>query len=396
MNRSLESSSPTAPVPVRIERLVFRGDGLGHLPDGRVVFVPLSAPEDLLAVRLAPGQGDFARGRTETLLEPSPLRVPPACRHFGTCGGCQWQHIDYAGQVAWKAEILRELALRVGKLSPLPPIAPPLTPLPLWSSRARAQFKVTRGPRPQIGFHQRESHLVVDLDTCPLLHPTLNALLQGLRRLRTPALGELCSGLTEVWAAAGTESGEASLALFGRVRERAALRLLYHRLRDVVPGLQGIALLEGDPRRQPRVVDRHGLGALTDTVGNHRFRVDATAFFQVSGTAAAALTAELLRAACLTGAERVLDLYCGVGTFTVPLAARAREVVGVEAHPAAWGDAVHNLAAAGCGNARVLRAETERALAELPGGAWDLAVLDPPRQGASRPVLEALGRLAVP
>lgn len=388
-------AAPDPPVRVRIERLVFQGDGLGRLPDGRVVFVPLSAPEDLLEAHLVAGRGDFARGRIAALLEPSPQRVPPACPAFGACGGCQWQHVAPAAQTAWKAEILRELLLRVGRLPALP-IAPPAAPLPPWGYRARAQFQVSRGPRPRIGFHRRESHLVVDLEACPLLHPALNDLLRALRRMRTPSLGELCFGLSEAAVAVGTGSGESILALVGRVRERAALRLLFHRLREAVPGLQGVVLLEGDPRRQPRIVDRQGQGAIRDTVGDFRFRVDAAAFFQVSGLAAAALTTQVLAAARLTGVERVLDLYCGVGTFTLPLAGRAKEVVGIEAHPAAWADAVHNLAANGCPNARILHAPVERILPALATERWDLVLLDPPRQGASRQVLEALGAMAVP
>jgi 23S rRNA (uracil1939-C5)-methyltransferase len=214
--------------------------------------------------------------------------------------------------------------------------------------------------------------------------------------MRTPDLLRLFPGLGEVWAAVGTGTGEVLVTLFARPGERAALRLVAHHLREALPGLVGVVLMQGDPRRQPRLLDRHGHGALTEQVGPLRFRVDATAFFQVSGLAAEALTALTIEAAGLTGGERVLDLYCGVGTFTLPLARLAREVVGVEAHPAAAADAAHNARQNGCANVRILRGQAEQVLPGLAGTRADVVVLDPPRQGASRGLLEALGALAPP
>jgi 23S rRNA (uracil1939-C5)-methyltransferase len=172
------------------------------------------------------------------------------------------------------------------------------------------------------------------------------------------------------------------------------VRLLLHALREAVPGLRGVVVLEGGPRDNPRVTDWHGERSLSEQVGRWRFRIGATAFFQVSGLAAGTLISLVEGAAQTTGRERVLDLYCGVGTFTVPLTPRASEVVGVEAHPAAAADAVHNLAQNGCAHARVLRAEVEEALPSLAReGPWDLVVLDPPRQGCSRRLLELLPAL---
>jgi 23S rRNA (uracil1939-C5)-methyltransferase len=163
-----------------------------------------------------------------------------------------------------------------------------------------------------------------------------------------------------------------------------------------MPTLQGVILLDGDPRQHPRFVDRHGHGALVEQVGDLRFRVDATAFFQVSGLAAGALMRLVTEAAALTGSERVLDLYSGVGTFTVPLARLARETVGIEANAAAAGDAVHNLRSNGCGGSRVIQGQAEQVLPALAKeGPWDLVVLDPPRQGCSRRVLDIITEMGM-
>jgi 23S rRNA (uracil1939-C5)-methyltransferase len=292
--------------------------------------------------------------------------------------------------------MLRELLERVGKLREVP-VARPIVPAGPWEYRARAQFKVFAGPRPAIGFHQRETRRVVDIDRCPLLDARVNAVLRMLRGMRHPALTALFPGLREVWVAVGTGTGEALVALFARVRDRSAIRLLFHRIHAEVPSLQGALLLDGDPRQHPRFVDRHGHGALMEQVGEFRFRVDGTAFFQVSGLAAGVLTRLVLEAAALTGEERVLDLYAGVGTFTAPLARHAAEVVGVEASIPGAADAVHNLRANGCSQGRMVQAQVEQALPGLVSeGPWDLVLLDPPRQGCSRRVLDAIAAMAGP
>ncbi len=379
-----------------IERLVFQGSGLGRLPDGRVVFVPYTAPGDEVEFEVTEARDDFLRGEIVRVLSPSSLRIAPACRFFGNCGGCQWQQLQYVSQLEWKRAILEELLVRVGKLSGMP-VSSPMAPAGPWEYRARAQFKVFASRRLHIGFHQRETRRVVDIDRCPLLDARLNDVLRVLRQMRDPGLLSLFPRLREVWVAVGTGTGEVVVSLFSRTRDRATIRLLFHRIQAEVPTLQGIVLLDGDPRQHPRFVDRHGQGAILERVGEHRFRVDATAFFQVSGLAAESLTRLVVEASSLTGSERVLDLYCGVGTFTVPLARLAGAVMGIESHAAAAADAAYNLRENACPGARIIQAQVEQALPTLAKeGPWDLVVLDPPRQGCSRRVLEAITEMDVP
>ena len=383
-------------VRVTVERLVFQGDGLGRLPDGRVIFIPYTAPGDAVEARVSEVRDDFVRADLVQVLAASSLRTEPACRFYGTCGGCQWQHVTYDGQLQWKAQMLRELLERVGKLREIP-VATPIAPAGPWEYRARAQFKVSPGPRPAIGFHRRETRRVVDIDRCPLLDGRLNAVLRTLRGMRHPALPALFPGLREIWVAVGTGTGEALVALFARMRDRSAIRMLFHRIRDAVPTLQGVVLLDGDPRQHPRFVDRHGHGALMEQVGDLRFRVDGTAFFQVSALGAEILTRLVMEAAALTGRERVLDLYAGVGTFTAPLARQAAEVVGVEASVPGTADAVYNLRANECSRARMVQTQVEQALPTLSKeGPWDLVLLDPPRQGCSRRVLDDIVAMGIP
>jgi len=377
-------------VSVKIERLVFQGDGLGRLPDGRVIFVPSTAPGDEVEVRVEEDRSHFVRGMPVRILAASPVRTDPPCRYFGTCGGCQWQHVAYPAQLDWKRRILEELLVRVGKLDGVL-VAPAIDPGAPWEYRARAQLKVIGGARPCMGFHQRETNRVVDIDRCPLLDPRLNALLHAMRHMKHPSFFSLFQRLREAWVALGTGTGEMLLSLFGRAQDRGALRLLFHTLQAAAPGLRGVVLLEGDPRQAPRVVDWCGAQVLHEQVGDARFQVGATAFFQVSGLAAARLTSLVLEGAALTGTERILELYSGVGTFSVPLAKRARELVGIEANPGAAADGEMNLRQNECARARIVQAQVEQVLPGVAAeGPWDMVVLDPPRQGCSRSVLDLL------
>ena len=396
---SSESVEPTRKghhVVVAIERLVFQGDGLGRLPDGRVIFVPYTAPGDVVEIQVEEARADFVRGQVIRTVTASPLRATPPCRYFGACGGCQWQHLTTEAQVTWKRHMLEELLVRVGKLDGIS-VASPITPGAPWEYRARAQFKVVGGARPCIGFHRRGTNRVVDIERCPLLDLRANAVLHALRQMRHPSFFSLFQRLREVWVAVGTGTGEVLLSLFAHAQDRAAIRLLHHTLQASVPGLVGVVLLEGDPRQGPRVVDLVGSGAIQERVGASRFRVEATAFFQVSGLAAETLTSLVMVGAALRGRERVLELYSGVGTFTVPLARRAREVVGIESHAAAAADGEANLRENGCSTGRIVQAQVEQALPAVAGkGRWDLVVLDPPRQGCSRRILESVAEMAPP
>ncbi|HTX52128.1 MAG TPA: 23S rRNA (uracil(1939)-C(5))-methyltransferase RlmD [Candidatus Baltobacteraceae bacterium] len=373
---------------VHIEQLVFRGDGLGRLPDGRVIFVPLTVPGDDVEIQVEESRADFARGRVVRIVSPAPDRIEAACPYSGTCGGCQWQQVQLPAQHGWKRRILQELLIRVGKLADVP-ISELIAPVAPWEYRARAQFKVIGGARPCIGYHQRETNRVVDIARCPLVDPRLNAVLDTLRRMKQPSLFTLFDRLREMWVSVGTGTGDVLVSLFARVRDRAALRLVWHRLKEVLPTVVGVVLLEGDPREDPRVSDHVGKSEIYEQVEDARFRLGPTAFFQVNGVAAGAVTGLLRDEAQLSGRECVLELYAGVGTFTVPLSRRAKQIVGVEGHRGAAADGEANLQANGCENARIIPGQVEQVVPGLATeGSWDVVVMDPPRTGCSRRLLE--------
>jgi 23S rRNA (uracil-5-)-methyltransferase RumA len=366
-----------------------------------VVFLPYAAPGDVVRARIVESKGDYLRGTIEQVEKPSADRITPPCRHFGRCGGCQWLHLSDEAQRQWKAEILRDQLARLGGFRDVP-FGPLIRPTDGLGYRTRAQLQVREVEGwYQFGFFAPASHRVVPVGTCPLLHPMLNEMLEEIAHQRTPPLAKLIPGVHEVWLLASPRSNQSLLTLVGRHVERASLRHLFFTLRERVPRLAGLVLLGADKtdrgqvgrsEQTPRFLDRFGDGHIMMQAGGHRFRVDAASFFQPSEAAAEALIQLVLEMAGLDGNERILDLYCGVGTFTVPLAQRAASVVGVEGNPRAARDTEFNIKAAGLGESgRILRMPVSRALdTRALGDEADLVVVDPPRLGLERAVLEGI------
>ena len=394
-------SAPKLTLTLTVSGLAFRGHGIARTSDGQVVFLPYAVPGDVVRARIVESKGDYLRGAIEQIEEPSADRVSPPCRHFGRCGGCQWLHLNDEAQRHWKAEILRDQLARLGGFRdvPLEPLVRPTDGLG-YRTRAQLQVREVEGWY-QFGFFAPASHRVVPVGTCPLLHPMLNEILEELARQRTPPLTKLVPGLHEVWLLASPRSNQLLLTLVGRQVERASLRHLFFVLRERVPHLTGLVLMGaektdrgqvGKSEPAPRFLDRFGDGHLTMQAGGYRFRVDAASFFQPSEAAAETLIQLVLEMAALEGNERIVDLYCGVGTFTVPLAQRVATVIGVEGNPRAARDAEFNIKAAGLGeNGRILRMPVSHALETRKlGDEANIAVVDPPRLGLERAILEGI------
>ncbi len=391
-------AAPPAPaaVTLTVDRLVFRGDALGKGEDGRTVFVPFAAPGEVVRVRIVEERQDYRRAELLEVSAPSADRRGAPCPHFTVCGGCQWLHLTEGAQQHWKERILREHLQRSARLREAP-VRPLRVPGPPLGYQWRARFHVARvADRLHIGYYRAAARQLEDLEACPLLAPQLNQALAGLRALG-PELLRAFPGLREVHLQ-GSEATGRLLCTFllppgGRV---PPLRPLFDNLAAAAPGLVGLSVQEETAegwRRRGRL----GEEALTEEVGEARLRVSAGASFPVSGTAASALAAEVLALAEPTGSERVLDLYCGVGTFTVPLGQRAASVVGVEGEGTAVADARHNVRANGCRQVRIWEGTAETFLGTGEARqAWDLVLLEPPGPGLSRQALEGVAALAPP
>jgi 23S rRNA (uracil1939-C5)-methyltransferase len=350
-------------VETTIERIVPGGLGLAHA-EGLTLFVADAAPGDRVLVRLERTQGRSGFGTIEQLLEASPSRVVD--RRQGPCGGCDFQHLAYEAQLAAKLDIIRDCLRRIGGIEP--PAEFPIVPSPRqWGYRARAEWQYDGAAR-LIGSYARGTHRICDGPDCQVLRPELQAILDGLRdRLKQ---GALPPGRAEIRAALGDEGTTLSPPL------------------------------TGEPER-----------ALSVVVGPERYRFDASCFFQANLDVLPGLVEEVLRYAGDAAAEIVaevesedreavvrvaaVDLYCGVGLFSLPLARRFDRVYGVDSYSRAIQFARQNAEEAGVATIRFANLPVEQWLAERGRGIGRVAlvVVDPPRTGLEPAALQGLVRL---
>lgn len=329
---------------IRIERLVYGGAGLGR-HGGKVVFVPFSVPGDTLLVRPVEEKKSFIRAAALQVLEPGPGRIDPACPHFGVCGGCHWQQIDYARQVETKRLILEELLRhKFPETAPLPVAMRP-SPRPFgYRSRARMQF-AGAGAGATVGFFRGGSHAILDIDHCPLFRPSLNEALKALR-------------LSRQSPDARREPGEIDIACSEEEGAWAA-----------GPG-----------------------GVLKRKVGGFTYRLTADVFFQANDFLVEELAGLVAAAAGDCDPAAALDLYAGVGLFSLPLARRFRKVVAVEGSPSACRLQRANASEAGFGHLRTVCADVAGWMEGAEAHDFGLVVLDPPRTGAGDRVMERLSQ----
>jgi 23S rRNA (uracil1939-C5)-methyltransferase len=356
-HRRFPPRSQRPPVPEgQGERLRLTLTDFGHLGEamgrvqGKVIFAAYGIPGEEVEVEVREDHGSYAIAEVVEVLTPSPHRVEPRCPHFGVCGGCQLQHVDYAFQLELKRRVLESQIRRIGKLLDVP-VSPTVAAPDPWRYRNNARFTVRR--QGEIGFTHWHTHRFEPIDECFILEPRIN---------------------------------EAKRAFEGGVLANTGARQLSVRVgRDedsylIHPAYQGPAEV-GWETGQPGHVER---------LFGVPFQVSAASFFQVHTKQAermAALVRDRLR---LKGTDLVLDAYAGVGTFAALFAPFCARVVAVEESASAVLDAQVNLRP--FSNVEMVEAKTEDFLSSLTQRP-DAVILDPPRAGCDPRVLEALGRL---
>jgi len=366
------------------EKLVYGGEGLAH-HDGRTVFVPFVLPAERVSAAAVERNKKFVRARVERLLEAAPERVPARCPHYGVCGGCHYQHIPYPAQLPFKTEILRETLRRLGRIKWPGEIA--VHSSPPWGYRNRAQWKI-RALREagtatvEIGYFRANSTTLCPVEECAILSPLLLKTLLAVRL----ALAEktLPPQLREIEVFAGAQDTQllltATLAGFPSGRQQLA-----ETFRRVVPEIG--SLLFHDPQSERMELD--GPGYVETEAAGVTYRVGHLSFFQVNRFLASELAGEVSQSG--DGGRLALDLFAGVGLFSVPLTKRFERVVAVESNPAAARDLASN--ASDQGRITIRNADVEQFL-EKCREAPDLVVLDPPRTGLTTGMIGHLVRMA--
>jgi 23S rRNA (uracil1939-C5)-methyltransferase len=392
-----------------IEKLVYGGDGLARTPtaaDGRnivrnmAVFVPFVLPGERVEAEIRQEKPGFARASITALVEASPERIDGRCPYFQDCGGCHYQHIPYARQVEFKAEILRETLQRIAKLELKSEIK--LHPSSPWNYRNRTRLQIGTETKFALGYFRFGSHEFLPIGECPISSPLLNRVigrllvLQGLNCPATVEEIELFADAEDerllAWAFCGREADTKDLSRWGEA------------LVQEVPEIMGVTFFSSRQRAEnddtpfeQKILAQSGAKALRYRTNTHEYQVNAGAFFQVNRHLIDDLISTVTGDGDVTG-ELALDLYAGVGLFSAALAKNFHHILGVEASQTAHADFVQNVPA----NVKAVGARTEdylksvypmsRAVRKRP----DLVVMDPPRSGAGKAVIRSLIELGAP
>jgi 23S rRNA (uracil1939-C5)-methyltransferase len=341
-----ETETPGGELEVVVERILPGGPGLGHA-GGKTVMVPLAAPGDRLLVRIDRIKGNVAFASIQQILEASPQRVEPPCPYFGRCGGCDFQQLNYDAQLSAKVEIVKDCLRRLGGIESAPDLEIFPAPDP-WHYRSRAQWQFD-SKQQLLGYFESGSRQVCDVANCAILSPELEETLEDLRRQMSA--GKLPANVRDFRAAAGAKEVSVSSAL-----------------------------THGQSIRE-----------ISRTILGETYRFNAERFFQANVDLLPAVLQFVLGN---FGGVAAIELYCGVGLFTLPLARRFAHVVGVESDQPAGKFAQKNLAAAGLTNAEIISQDV---------GTWlnnyktsqelDFLLLDPPRTGAENKVINGVSTL---
>lgn len=386
-----------------IEDLNDQGEGVGRW-EGRVVFVPDTAPGDHVRVRLIRVKPRYGWGQVMTVTQPSVQRVRPACWVADACGGCQWQHLAYAAQLEAKTTQVAAALTRLGGFAdplPLARIVPSPTPLG-YRNKATYPLGVGSAGRVKAGYYERGSHRLINLNRCPVqdgrLDPFLAQIKGNLQACGWAIYNETTrqGQLRHLGVRVGRRTGEVLLTLVSTTFDLPGLADQAEQWLAAYPDLVGVCI-----NRQPAPTNvifgpetrcLAGRPYLEEVLAGLRFRLGPETFFQVNTEQAEALIEVLAAGLHLDSAMTLVDAYCGVGALSLPLAGRVRTVWGLEAQGAAVLQAEENAARNGITNARFTAGRVEDLLpqmATMPDG----VILDPPRKGCEPAVIEALRHL---
>jgi 23S rRNA (uracil1939-C5)-methyltransferase len=358
---------------LKIERIVPNGLGIAFA-ENLTFFVPLVASGDKVRVFVEKQTGKIAFASVVEILEPSPHRVEPPCPYFGTCGGCDFQQLNYQSQLAAKLEIIRDCLRRIGKIEWQREIKIYQSP-DEWRYRTRAQWKREKS---KLGYFKRSSHRVCDVAECPILTRSLQETLTDLRRESAPR------DFAEAKAVAANQ--------------KVSLKLeLAENSTDFDENFYAANTELAETNRSASAVSKLKSDEISLTIGGFTYFFSADVFFQVNH----ALLPQFVETAIATSAARgrtALDLYCGVGLFSLPLGEKFARVVGVEGSAASI-----NFAERNASNANLENLQFEIGFV----GDWleknaenlndvDFVLLDPPRSGAEKETLSAIKKLNPP
>ncbi|MCM3764984.1 23S rRNA (uracil(1939)-C(5))-methyltransferase RlmD [Neobacillus niacini] len=394
---------PKQTFPLTIKRLGINGEGVGYFKK-QVVFVPGALPGEEVVVEATKIHPKFAEAKIKKIRIKSPHRVKPLCPVYDHCGGCQLQHLDYQQQLKEKRDIViqsleRHTKLNVGKLE----IRDTIGMENPWGYRNKSSFQVgEKAGKVLAGLYGLNSHQLINIDQCVVQHAQTNEATSAIKRileeLQIPIYNEKTNkGIVRtIVTRVGVQSGELQVVLITSQKELPKKELITEEIQKRLPKAKSIvqningektSLIFGD-----ETLSLAGEDFIQETLGDLQFELSARTFFQLNPTQTVKLYDEVKKAAQLTGKEKVVDAYCGVGTIGMWLADQAAEVRGMDVIPESIEDAKKNAKRHGFTNTKYVPGKAEEVLPKWVKKGWkpEVIVVDPPRTGLDKQLIQTI------
>lgn len=376
-----------------VERMAYGADAIAHTKDGKTVFVSGGVPGDVVTARVTSDGNSFCNAVVETVVEPSPNRVTPSCPYAGICGGCPWSALSRDAQLEAKRASVVDALVRIGHLDASRVdelVGPCEAPSEAWGYRNKIELSVTRQQgRTVIGLNDRGGSRVIKVDSCPLLAKRSAKLVKAVSGALTYLSGSHQLGVERVGVRAACNTRDVEIALWtspGAFPRAQVAKVLA----DATKASSIVRVLLKGPQKARKVtgVERlSGKGYWEERVREERMALSAPSFFQVNTKGAERLIELVCSQLHVSEDDEAMDLYCGAGTFTIPLARQAGFVSAVESYGPAVRDLRRNLDRAQLANVDAVGGDAGR---EFPDTDADVIVVDPPRAGLAQDVIAQL------
>ena len=386
-------------IELHIDSVSLTGSGVGRY-NGLAVFVPATAPGDIIEAHIIKAKKSYAVGKCTKIIKPSPDRTDNDCQAYPGCGGCSFRHMSYNAELKLKSDAVRDAFSRIGGLDvELKPIIGADSPD---GYRNKAQYPVSKDGA--VGFYRARTHEVIECEYCLLVKPEADAAAEALREYmqscRVAGYDEKTGrGLVRHLYIRSNAAGESLVCVLVNGDKLPKEDRLVTLLRDACPKCTGIVLGTNTKKGNVILGDRYrtlwGSDRLEDTLCGKTFRLSVPSFYQVNRVQAERLYAKAIEFAGLTGQETVLDLYCGAGTITLALSDHAKKVLGAEIVPEAIDDARENAARNGVKNAEFFCGDASDVAKKLARENLrpDVITVDPPRKGLAADVVESIAEM---
>ncbi|MBS4213597.1 23S rRNA (uracil(1939)-C(5))-methyltransferase RlmD [Neobacillus rhizophilus] len=394
---------PKQTFPLTIKRLGINGEGVGYFKK-QVVFVPGALPGEEVVVEATKIHPKHAEAKIKKIRIKSPHRVKPLCPVYDLCGGCQLQHLDYNQQLKEKRDIViqsleRHTKLNIEKLD-IRETSGMENP---WGYRNKGSFQVgEKQGKVLAGLYGLNSHQLINIDQCAVQHSQTNEatakVKQILESLQIPIYNEKTrKGIVRtIVTRVGVQTGELQVVLITSQKELPKKELVLQEIQKQLPNVKSIvqningektSLIFGE-----ETLSLAGEDFIQETLGDLQFELSARTFFQLNPTQTVRLYDEVKKAAALSGKEKVVDAYCGVGTIGLWLADQAAEVRGMDVIPESIEDAKKNAKRHGFTNTKYVPGKAEEVLPKWVKKGWkpDVIVVDPPRTGLDKQLIQTI------